>query len=68
MNDLIEQVAQKTGLSADKARTAVETVLSHLKTILPAPLAGQIDSALSGEGASNALGEVGKKLGGLFGK
>jgi hypothetical protein len=66
MNELIEQVAQKTGISADKARSAVETVVQFLKEKLPAPLAGQIDSALSG--GSAGLGDVAKGLGGVLGK
>jgi hypothetical protein len=39
-------------------------VLNFLKSKLPAPLAAQVDQAVSGSGP----GEVAKVLGGLFGK
>ena len=48
MEELIKQVSEKTGLSADQAKSAVETVVNYLKTKLPAPLAGQLDSLLAG--------------------
>jgi hypothetical protein len=62
MEELTNLVAQKTGISQEQARTAVETVLTHLKSHLPEPLANQLDSVVSGGG----LGEAAKKLGGLF--
>ena len=57
MDELIKLVSQKTGISQDQAKTAVETVVKFLKEKLPAPIAGQIDGILSGN-----------MLGGLFGK
>lgn len=74
MDDLIKQVSNRTGLSEDKAKTAVETVINFLKDKLPAPIAGQIDGALSGAGGTMASGggavmdKAGDLLGGLFGK
>jgi hypothetical protein len=71
MDELINQVAQKTGISHDQAKQAAETVIGFLKDKLPAPLAGQIDGALSG-GASGdlnkTLGDLGGSLGGMLGK
>ncbi|HEX6241966.1 MAG TPA: hypothetical protein VFZ61_13750 [Polyangiales bacterium] len=66
MNELIALVVQKTGLSEQHAKLAVETVLGFLKTKLPAPIAGQIDGLLSGGGVAGALGGLGD-LGGLAG-
>lgn len=66
MNELITLVVQKTGISEQHARLAVETVVGYLKTKLPAPLASQIDGFLSGGGAAGALGGLGD-LGGLAG-
>jgi uncharacterized protein (DUF2267 family) len=65
MEELINQVAQRTGLAPDKARTAVETVLGFMKSRLPAPIASQLDSALSGSGGGMAdtLKGLGGKLG-----
>jgi hypothetical protein len=63
MDELIELVVEKTGVSEEKARKAVETVIGYLKEKLPAPIAGQIDSVLEGGG----LGDVAEGLGGLLG-
>jgi hypothetical protein len=63
MEELIKLVSQKTGLSEDMARTAVETVIGFLKQKLPAPIAGQIDSILEGGGLEQALGGLGSLLG-----
>lgn len=69
MDDLIKQVSQRTGLSEDKAKTAVDTVVNFLKDKLPSPIAGQIDNALSGAGGAiaNAGGAVADKAGDLLG-
>ena len=66
MDELINQVAQRTGLAPDKARMAVETVLGFLKTRLPGPIASQLDSALAG-GAAGGLADAAKGLGGMLG-
>ena len=66
MDELIKQVAAKTGISEDQARTAVTTVLGFLKTKLPAPIAGQIDNAIGGGGGESALGDAAAKVGGMF--
>ena len=65
MDEIINQVAQRTGLAPDKARTAVETVLGFLKDRLPAPIASQLDSALSG--GAGGMAEAAKGLGGRLG-
>jgi ribosomal protein L7/L12 len=67
MDQLIQLVAEKTGLGADKAKEAVDAVLSFINEKLPAPIAGQIDSLLSGEGAGDLLDKGKDMLGGLFG-
>ena len=61
MDELVKQVQQRTGLSEEQARQAVETVISLLKQRLPAPIAGQIDSVLAG--GQNPLGGLGGLLG-----
>jgi uncharacterized protein (DUF2267 family) len=73
MDELIQQVSQRTGISEDKAREAVQTVLGFLKERLPSSLAGQVDSVLDGAGGTiaNAGGAIadqaGEMLGGLGG-
>ncbi len=66
MDELVKQVSEKTGLSEEKSKIAVETVLNYLKDKLPDPIAGQIDNVLGG-GESDALGNLAGGLGGLFG-
>ena len=73
MDELIRQVAERTGMGEDKARTAVETVVGFLKERLPAPIAGQVDSVLGGSagmvgGVADKAGDMLGGLGGMFGK
>lgn len=71
MEELIQQVVSKTGISADHARTAIETVVTFLKAKLPAPIAGQVDSALGSAGSALGnvdIGSISSGIGGLFGK
>ena len=68
MNELIELVAQKSGISEEQARKAVDTVLGYLKQRLPAPIASQIDGILGG-GATDSkesVADMGKGLGNLL--
>ena len=64
MDEVVKLVSQKTGISEEIAKTAVETVIGYLKDKLPAPIAGQIDSVLGGSGVEG----LAKGLGGLLGK
>ena len=65
MDELIKQVTDRVGIPADKAKLAVETVLSSLKSKLPGPIASQIDGAFAvGQGK---FAEVAKGLGDLIG-
>ena len=67
MDELVKLVSQKTGISEEMARMAVEIVLGYLKEKLPAPIAGQIDSVLGGVGMED-LGGLAKGLGDILGK
>ena len=69
MEELVQQVAERTGISEAQAQTAVTTVLGFLKNKLPEPLAGQLDGLLGGAaGAAGGLaGQAGDLLGGLGG-
>ncbi len=70
MDELIQQVAQKTGLPPETAKKAADAVIGFLKDKLPAGISGQLEQFVNGggDGAPAGLGEIGKKLGGLFGK
>ena len=67
MEELIKQVTERTGISEQQARGAVETVLGFLKNRLPEPLAGQLDGLVGGAaGAAGGIaGAAGDMLGGL---
>ena len=72
MDELIKQVVDRTGISEQQARTAVETVVGFLKERLPAPLAGQVDNVVAGSagavgGLADKAGDVLGGLGGMFG-
>lgn len=73
MEELIKQVAERTGISEQQARGAVDTVLGFLKNRLPEPIAGQLDGLVGGAGgavggladkAGDVLGGLGGMLGG----
>lgn len=77
MDELLNKVAEKTGLPLDKAQGAIDAVFDFLKEKLPAPIASQIENLISGGGnaiggVTDKLGDVAGgvtgKLGGLFGK
>lgn len=64
MDELIDELTHKTGLSPDKARTFVDVVVNYIESRLPAPVAGQIDDALKGEDRSitdKVKGALGRK-------
>jgi hypothetical protein len=63
MDELVKLVSQKTGIPAEQAKIAVDTVVNFIKSKLPAPIAAQVDGVLN----SNQAGDVAKTLGGLFG-
>lgn len=64
MDELVNLVVKKTGLSPELAKQAVTVVVDFIKKKLPAPIASQIDSVL-GSGGANPLSGA---LGGMFGK
>jgi hypothetical protein len=65
MDELVELVANKAGISEEQARQAIEIVLGYVKDKMPGPLAGQVEAAI--EGDLSGLGDLAGSLGGLFG-
>jgi hypothetical protein len=59
MDELINLVVQKTGISQDDARKAVEVIVSTLKSKLPGPIASHLDSFIAGgmSGGLNTLAD-----------
>ncbi len=72
MDELIKLIVEKTGMPEEQARAAVETMLTFLKQKLPAPIAAQVEAALTSEGAVEQAAQVVEqglsRLGGLLGK
>jgi hypothetical protein len=66
MNELVNLIVQKTGISQENAQKAAQTAIDFLKTKLPAPLAGQVDAVLAGD-LSGLAGQAGEMLKGELG-
>jgi hypothetical protein len=66
VDELVNQVVQKTGISQSQATQAVQTVVGYLKGKLPGPIASQLDGILSGQSSTGGIaGQAGQALGGL---
>jgi hypothetical protein len=63
MEELVEQVSQRAGISEEQARLAVQTVADVLRERIPAPYNKYVDSFLNSEGGGGLSG----MLGGMFG-
>lgn len=71
MEELIQSISEKTGISADQAKGAIETMLAHFKDKLPFGIGDKLESYLqggSGDSSSSEglLGDLKDKIGGLF--
>ncbi len=69
MEDLIKLVSEKTGLSKDKAKVAVETVTMYLKSKLPGSIASQVDTYLSSDKPTESdemMSNLKDTLGGIY--
>ncbi len=70
MDELINQITSRTGISHEQAQQAVEMVVEFAKSKLPEPLAAQLDGLMGGGGSGDMLSQVQDQLGnlgGLFG-
>jgi hypothetical protein len=72
MDEVVDLVAKRVGVSEDVARQAVNVVLGYLKGKLPQPVGSRIeDVLLTGESiddVSDLVGDLGGGLGGLLGR
>lgn len=71
MNELIQKICDRTGLTPDQAKSAINVLATHLKERLPAPIASHVDGVLNGEAASGLSGlaaEAESLAEGFFGK
>jgi uncharacterized protein (DUF2267 family) len=65
MDELINQITQRTGISQNQAQQVVQVTVNFLKQRLPAPMASQLDNLISGQGGTR--GQAQQSLGGMFG-
>jgi hypothetical protein len=66
VDQLVQIVKDRAGISEQQARTAVTVVVGELKKRLPDPIAGQIDGFLGGDAKKDSqdpLGGLGDMLG-----
>ncbi len=70
MEELVEIVASKTGISQDQARTAIQAVITHLESKMSPAMAGILNTVLASEGggANPAVGEAESLLKSVVGK
>ena len=68
MNELVNLIVKKTGVSQAIAQTIVNLVVDYLKKKLPAPIASQIDGLLSNDANVQQAENIVGGIGGLFGK
>ncbi|MBZ5642786.1 MAG: hypothetical protein LAO19_08515 [Acidobacteriia bacterium] len=61
MNELVQMIVQKTGLTQDKVQMVVDLVVTHLKEKLPGSVGSHLDSFLSTGGVATTAGGVAEK-------
>lgn len=62
MEDLIKAVTEKTGLSEEQAKSAVEAVIGFVKEKLPAGISEHIEGLLSGKEVSGGIAGMAASL------
>ena len=68
MENLIKTVCEKTGISEEQAKSAVETVMNFIKDKMPAGLGDQVDNFMKGGSVSDIADGLKDKVGGFFKK
>lgn len=68
MQELVQLIVERTGISEEAATQTVDAVIAYVKQHAPAPVAAQLENYLTGETSASALGAVKGALGGMFGK
>jgi hypothetical protein len=65
MDEIIKIITEKTGISDEQARQAVQATVDFIKSKIPPMFATQLDRLLEGDGSSSGGGSG--FLGGIFG-
>jgi hypothetical protein len=70
MNELVNLIVQKTGISQEQAQKAAQAAIEFIKGKLPPAISSQVDAVLAGNmsGVAGAAGDIAKgKFGGFGG-
>ncbi len=69
MDQLIQMISEKAGISIEQAKTAVNGVIEFISDKLPGPIADQVKGLIEGggEAAGGLMDKVTGGLGGLLG-
>ncbi len=59
MNELVQLLQQKTGLSQEMSETVVNTVVGYMKTKLPASMSAGLDQVMGGTATGEPATEAG---------
>lgn len=68
MQELIQQIAERAGISEESAEQAVDAVIAYVKEHAPTPVAAQLEAFLVGDMGKSAVGAAKGALSGMFGK
>jgi hypothetical protein len=71
MDQLVNEISTRTGITQDQARQAVQMAVDFVKQKLPPALASQVDGVLGGTNSGDMAQQAQQALGGLgdmFGK
>ncbi len=58
MDQIVQEVARRTGLSEDQARSATQVVMEQLQQRAPEPMKGMLSQYLTGGGEGGAVGQA----------
>ena len=71
MDELVQQISERTGIPHDKAQMAARAAIEFLDGRLPAPVGGNLHRLINDGGAGGGgipdLGKLAGGLGGMFG-
>jgi hypothetical protein len=68
MDELVELVAKKAGISKSQAKKAIATGMDFLENKLPDPFDSQVKRALEDGQAADVVDDVTQALGGMLGE
>ncbi len=68
MNELVQLIVQKTGISEEQAQTVLQVIMTQLESKLPPQLSEAVKGMLSGQQSSTLVGEAETLIAGFFQK